>query len=648
VLISDADLSAPIGDSAALLDALEGDTDVAIASRAHPRSDIPIRQPWWREAMGRVFNLLARAGGLTSFRDTQCGLKAVRRSAIVPLLDRCRVNGFAFDVELLYAAASAGLHVREFPVTWRDRPDTRVHPVRAPLAMARDLCRIRMRAWIGRYDGSHRGYHFEWAALAFIVLGLAVRCRGLTQPWVDTWSWRQADVAMIARNFALRGLHLWWPQIDWSGDGAGFVGTEFPALAAVVALAYRWWGIHEYIGRFVVVLTYVIAATMLQILVKKIVSARAAWVSAAAFALMPLSVFASRSFMSDMPALALALTTVVCFQRYLAKPVTARALVTALLLALTLLVKLPAAVVGLPLAYMVVARRGWRGLADTRLGTIAVLGWLPALIWYSHALDIARTYEPYHMFGEGGLGIVSMAAYWERARTLVEDGFTPVAAVIALIGIAAVPKGRDRFLFHWWAAAALLFSVVAGVGSQHPWYQLPLVPAGAALCGSAYEWLTTRVAGTRIRHLCAPLALAIIAVIGAQSYQALRPRYLSWGEPLRQAGLATQQIAPPEALIVAIDEGDPSLIYYSGRRGWHLLRNSGSLPLHSEDAVAELEYFRSRGASYLIVTQYTDWWLTHYEAFGQHVKARYPRIISTGQYAIYQLGQPSDKDAHAR
>jgi dolichyl-phosphate beta-glucosyltransferase len=151
VLITDADLSTPIDQIGALFEALQAGVDIAIASRGLPESDIVIHQPWWREHMGRIFNLCARGLGLTSFSDTQCGFKLLRSADARRLCPLLVIDGFAFDVELLFAAAQAGLRAKEIPVVWRHAELSRVDPVPASAAMIRDLLRVRVRAWCGRY-----------------------------------------------------------------------------------------------------------------------------------------------------------------------------------------------------------------------------------------------------------------------------------------------------------------------------------------------------------------------------------------------------------------------------------------------------------------------------------------------------------------
>ena len=148
ILVTDADLSTPIEFFDDLERALE-DGDIAIASRAHPASRVPKRQPLYRESMGRVFNVLVRSLVLGGFRDTQCGIKLFRGDAARDLFRRRRIDGFSFDVEILYLARRAGLRIVEVPVHWYNDEATRVDAVRDSARMFVDLLRIR---WLHRTD----------------------------------------------------------------------------------------------------------------------------------------------------------------------------------------------------------------------------------------------------------------------------------------------------------------------------------------------------------------------------------------------------------------------------------------------------------------------------------------------------------------
>lgn len=149
VLISDADFSTPIEELAKLEGRLAA-ADLVLGSRAVDDSRILERQPFYRETMGKVFNRLVRLLGVRGFRDTQCGFKLLRGAAARRLVTGLTVDGFAYDVELIWLAQRAGLRVEEVGVVWSNSPDSRVDPLRSSLGMIRDVLLIRWRHRGGR------------------------------------------------------------------------------------------------------------------------------------------------------------------------------------------------------------------------------------------------------------------------------------------------------------------------------------------------------------------------------------------------------------------------------------------------------------------------------------------------------------------
>ena len=123
-----------------------GEVDIAFGSRALDRRLIGNRQPWRREQGGRVFNLLVRLATGLPFWDTQCGFKAFRLEVCRPILQVARLDGFAFDVELLYLAQRAGLRLREIPVRWNHHEGSKVDFLRDSLRMLREVAALRFRS----------------------------------------------------------------------------------------------------------------------------------------------------------------------------------------------------------------------------------------------------------------------------------------------------------------------------------------------------------------------------------------------------------------------------------------------------------------------------------------------------------------------
>ena len=131
------------------------------------------------------------------------------------------------------------------------------------------------------------------------------------------------------------------------------------------------------------------------------------------------------------------------------------------------------------------------------------------------------------------------------------------------------------------------------------------------------------------------------------SYLALTPIYNAWAIPLWQAGQALDQLASAEGLVLAVDYGEPSLLYYSRRKGWHFPEISFLYrqdPPDSQYVIHELESRRQEGARYLVLTQYAFWWFETYPEFRTYLDARYRRVRETEAYIIFELTGPSTEE----
>jgi dolichyl-phosphate beta-glucosyltransferase len=140
----DADLSTPIDELPKIIEPIAaGDADLVFGSRALDRSLIGNRQPWRREQGGRVYNLLVRIATGLPFWDTQCGFKAFRMAVCRQIIAAAKVDGFGFDVELLFFAHRAGLRLREVSVRWNHCEGSKVHFVHDSVRMLREVLTLR-------------------------------------------------------------------------------------------------------------------------------------------------------------------------------------------------------------------------------------------------------------------------------------------------------------------------------------------------------------------------------------------------------------------------------------------------------------------------------------------------------------------------
>ena len=158
VLVSDADLSTPIEDAERLM-ARMGRTGrgIVIGSRAMPDSRVLIHQNPMREIMGKVFNRIVRLATGLPFHDTQCGFKLMSRRDVGPIFSKALIDGFSYDVELLYVAMRRGVPIEEVGVTWCNAPGSKVGILSDPVRMLRDVLRVRRWYAQGRYAESPGG-----------------------------------------------------------------------------------------------------------------------------------------------------------------------------------------------------------------------------------------------------------------------------------------------------------------------------------------------------------------------------------------------------------------------------------------------------------------------------------------------------------
>ncbi len=147
----DADLSMPIEEVNRFLPPALSNFDVAIGSRevkGAVRYDEPVR----RHLGGRLMNLAIRFLILPQFQDTQCGFKCFRGAIVPELFSRQTLNGWSFDIELLFLAGRRGLRVVEIPIDWYYRPESKVSALRDAVRMINDILLIRRQARGGLYD----------------------------------------------------------------------------------------------------------------------------------------------------------------------------------------------------------------------------------------------------------------------------------------------------------------------------------------------------------------------------------------------------------------------------------------------------------------------------------------------------------------
>ena len=138
----DADGATPISEMRRLFSEIET-CDCAFGSRWLAASKIEKSQSFSRKLQSRIFNLCVKLILGIPFKDTQCGAKVFKRTAVDALLPRVRSSGFAFDAEILYILYRGGFMIKEVPILWSEMGGSHVG-IGDAIKMLINLIKIRL------------------------------------------------------------------------------------------------------------------------------------------------------------------------------------------------------------------------------------------------------------------------------------------------------------------------------------------------------------------------------------------------------------------------------------------------------------------------------------------------------------------------
>jgi 4-amino-4-deoxy-L-arabinose transferase-like glycosyltransferase len=307
--------------------------------------------------------------------------------------------------------------------------------------------------------------------VAVFLLGAALQAVDLWRP-VDgrvREAWRECDVAGIARNFYREGMNIWYPRVDWRGDGPGYAEMEFPIYPWLIAVSYKTLGYHEILGRFIAYGFSLITLAVMLALAARLLPPAGAVAAGVFFALSPLVLRVGNAIQPEAFMLCAYVCAVYAFIRWLdardrGESTVGWYVLAAVATALAILGKATAAHIGLLFAILLVQRRGWRSLFDPAVVGFAVIALLPGVIWYHHAHGFWLTYG-------NSLG-VSNEDHWIGLDVLRKPGFAlglviselyfvwmPTGLILGLFGLAMAPTSPAAKVAVPWYAAILIFYV---------------------------------------------------------------------------------------------------------------------------------------------------------------------------------------------
>jgi hypothetical protein len=507
--------------------------------------------------------------------------------------------------------------------------------------------------------------------LGLLAGGLVLRAATVWRPidYTSTSPWRECDLGMIARNFWRGNMNILYPQIDWGNDGPGYVESELPLLAWLMAAGYRVLGYHEEIGRVLALLISLGSLWAFYALARALLPPLQARFALMFYLFSPIMVQFATNIQPDPGMLLCSILCVHAFVRWLRDERPIDLILCALAGALAVMLKAPALCLGLVLAPLCLQKFGWRALRQGRIWALGAAMLLPGLLWYHHARGFWLTYG-------NSLGI-SNETHWIEADLLRQPrelahllaNLVRIEAVqvfggfgVVLGAVGLVRAWRGPRVVAWWFGAVMIFYLVAlrttGDSWAYYYHGLSVAPACLLMGLGTSPWLLgaffaahqhegkTRHGGVvhhpQVRRglgiipaLCLQ-ALAVLA-LGGLAFEAVRaidllpPR--SVDSALYPRYTAAEHLAPripPGARVVmvggpGVDETGKPVAHDDGTMIFFLDRKGFVIP-KEEARVEAIRKLARRGAKYLV------------EARGTPLAAAAGRTFrSVGAFGDYQV-----------
>jgi glycosyltransferase involved in cell wall biosynthesis len=129
-------------------------SEISIGSRYAEGAKTDQKQPFYRVMWSRLCNKLIQRSLVPGVRDTQCGFKAFTAQAARDLFRDGRIDGWAFDLEILALARRRAYAITEVGVEWSDDGRSRVNPLKDMYKVVREAMTIRKNLRRGVYNKS--------------------------------------------------------------------------------------------------------------------------------------------------------------------------------------------------------------------------------------------------------------------------------------------------------------------------------------------------------------------------------------------------------------------------------------------------------------------------------------------------------------
>ena len=429
-----------------------------------------------------------------------------------------------------------------------------------------------------------------------VLLGVALRLKGIHDPILDHPGWRQGDTASIARNFALLQYDIMRPQTTYDGPPPNYVELELQIVPFLAATLYKIFGIHEVFGRLISICFSLGTVVVIGLFARWLFFSELAGLFAAfLFAVFPGSVYYGRTFTPDTAMVFFLTAAVYAVCRLLIEDsgsgqvgsVPPRALArTTALLTLAYLAKPVAVVAVFPL--LAAAYERLRSGLNLRVTVLAVLAAVPLVILWLYDRRVA-SYAEWHWasgittlhvvpalrsaFSSGSGFVAKLDAFRAVLGMLKETMLGSIGfglSVLSFVALAWAPA-RAKTVLYAWLAGGLVYVFVVVTVERVDYYMLLLLPLCAIVTGGVLAAFARSVQASQALAMPARIAFLVLlpialACVLVQGVAAAAPYYTYNKEAYRQAVALARTLDP--SVLVVIGHYGPDVQYYIDRFGW--------------------------------------------------------------------------------
>ncbi|MBZ9577918.1 glycosyltransferase family 2 protein [Patescibacteria group bacterium] len=149
IFYTDADLQIQIEELKKLINALQDGFDIAIASRRLFGAEVDGKEPRVRMIARFLLSFLVKIFICHNISDSQCGFKCFTRSVAQKIFNRQSINGYGFDLEILYIANKLGYKIKDLPVRWAYNKTSKVKLLKDGIIILKDIIKINFQVYNG-------------------------------------------------------------------------------------------------------------------------------------------------------------------------------------------------------------------------------------------------------------------------------------------------------------------------------------------------------------------------------------------------------------------------------------------------------------------------------------------------------------------